>query len=141
MGTFMGEILFIIKLNGACLRPPVPRPLTGNRVMQLKYIDDSSKAASINLKRSLIEDPVNRPRPLNFHERHQTILKPEENILQDELDRFHAWTVDNKLSVNSGKCNIMQFSRSRKYDFPLDFSIGESDGLEEKKTMRIPGPV
>ena len=72
----MGEILFIIKLNGACLRPPVPRPLTGNRVMQLKYIDDSSKVASINLKRSLIEDP----RPLNYHERHQTILKPEENI-------------------------------------------------------------
>ena len=107
--------------------------------MQLKYIDDSSKATSINLKRSLTEDPVNRPRPLNYHERHQTILKPEENVLQHELNRFHAWTLDNKLPVNSGKCYVIQFSRSRKYDFPLDYTIGESDILEEKKTTRILG--
>ena len=138
-GSFLGGLFFIIKFNGACLRPPVPRPLTGNRTLQLKYIDDSSKAASINLKTSLIEDPEERARPFNFHERHQTILKPEEDILQEELDRFHNWTIDNKLRVNSAKCFLMQFSRSRKYDFPLDFTIGGSEILEEKKTMKILG--
>ena len=138
-GTFLGGFFFIIKFNGACLRPPIPRPLTGNRVMQVKYIDDSSQVASINLKRSLIEDPENRPRPFNYHERNQTIIKPEENIIQQELDRFHTWTVNNKLKVNSGKCFVMQFSRSRKYDFPMDFTIGDSDLLEEKKTVRILG--
>ena len=33
----------------------------------------------------------------------------------------------------------MQFSRSRKFDFPLDFTIGNSDILAEKKTLKILG--
>ena len=78
-GTLMGGLLFIIKFNGACLRPPVPRPFTGNKALQLKYIDDSSKVAAVNLKRSLTRDPAERPRPWNYHERHETIIKPEEN--------------------------------------------------------------
>ena len=138
-GTFMGGLMFIVKFTGACLRPPVPRPISGNCAMQLKFVDDSSKLASINLKVSLTQDPVDRPRPLNYHERHQTILKPEHDILQSELDRFHSWTVQNKLSINSKKCYLMQFSRSRKYDFPLDFKIGCSDILEERSSLRILG--
>ena len=123
-GTFLGGLLFIIKFNGACLRPPIPRPLSRNKAMQLKYIDDSTQAASINLKKSLMEDPEIRPRPLKYHERHQTILKPEEDIMQQELDRFYTWTVQNKLPVNRKKCLTMQFSRSHKYDFPMQFTIG-----------------
>jgi hypothetical protein len=135
----MGGLLFIIKFNGACLRPPVPRPISGNKLIQLKYIDDSSKVASINLKRSLTEDPVTRPSPLNYHERHRTIIKSDEDILQQELDRFHFWTKENKFLVNSSKCYTMQFSRSKKYDFPLEYKIGNSDILEEKKTTKILG--
>ena len=33
----------------------------------------------------------------------------------------------------------MQFSRSKKYDFPLEYKIGNSDILEEKKTTKILG--
>ena len=131
--------MFIIKFNGACLRPPVPRPISGNKTMQVKYIDDSSQATSINLKKSLMVDPENRTRPLKFHERHQTILKPEENILQSELDRFYQWTLKNKFVVNSKKCFVMQFSRSRNYDFPIEFKIGGSGHLEEKRVVRILG--
>ena len=79
-GTLMGGLLFIVKFNGACLRPPIPRPMTGNAARQLKYIDDSTQMASINLKKSLIPDEVARPRPLNYHERNQLVLKEEENI-------------------------------------------------------------
>ena len=75
--------------------------------------------ASINLQCSLKEDPVVRPSPLNFHKRHRTVLIPEEDILQQELVRFHTWTVKNKFLVNSSKCYSMQFSRSKNYDFPL----------------------
>ena len=82
--------------------------------MQLKFIDDSSKMASINLKRSLASDPETRPRPLNFHERHQAVLLREDTILQDELDRFHSWTQENKLTVNSAKCFTMMFSQYKK---------------------------
>ena len=79
-GTFLGGLLFIIKFNGACLRPPLPRPFSGNKAMQVRYIDDSTQAASVNLKRSLQAYPVSRPRPLKYHERHQTILKPQEDL-------------------------------------------------------------
>ena len=138
-GTFMGGLLFIVKFNGACLRPPVPRPISGNKLMQLKYIDDSSKVASINLQCSLKEDPVVRPSPLNFHKRHRTVLIPEEDILQQELVRFHTWTVKNKFLVNSSNCYSMQFSRSKNYDFPLEYTIGNSAVLQEKKTTKILG--
>ena len=138
-GTFMGGLMFIVKFNGACLRPPIPRPISGNRAVQFKFIDDSSKVASINLKVSVTKDPNTRPRPYNYHERFETILKPEHNILQSELDRFHTWTELNKLSVSSKKCFVMQFSRSKKYNFAMDFTIGESDLLQEKSTLKILG--
>jgi hypothetical protein len=107
--------------------------------MQVKYIDDSTQAASVNLKRSLQAYPVSRPRPLKYHERHQTILKPQEDIMQSELDRFYSWTTKNKLQINSKKCMTMQFSRSKIYDFPMDYSIGGSNMLEERDTLQILG--
>jgi hypothetical protein len=131
--------LFVIKINGALLRPPVPRPLTGNSAMHVKYIDDTTQLASINLKSSLMPDPVDRQRPLNYHERHQMVLKPEENILQQEVTRFADWTVMNKMVVNKGKCFSMTFSRSNKYDFPPEVSIDGAGFLEEKKTLRMLG--
>merc|ERR1712001_537008 len=63
-GTWMGGFLFLVKFNGICLRPPIPRPISGNGAIQLKYIDDSTKAATVNLKKSLIPDPITRPFPL-----------------------------------------------------------------------------
>ena len=138
-GTFLGGMFFIVKFNGACLRPPVPRPISGNRTLQLKYIDDSSKVASINLKKSLEADPERRQRPFNYHERHQLILKNYENILQEELDRFHSWTITNKLKVNTSKCFVMLFSRSQNFDFPPEYKIRESSYLEEMKMITILG--
>ena len=35
-GTLLGGLLFLMKFNGACLRPSIPRPITGNRTIQLK---------------------------------------------------------------------------------------------------------
>ena len=70
---------------------------------------------------------------------HQLVLKAEENIHQDELDRFHNWTIQNKLKVNQSKCFVMQISRSTKYDFPPEFNIGGSSLLEEKKELTILG--
>ena len=138
-GTFMGGLLFVIKFNGACLRPSIPRPFTGNKTLQLKYVDDSSKVATVNLKRSLERDPFERPRPWNFHERNQTVIRDEENLLQYELARFHTWAVENKFLVNTKKCYVMQFSRSRIHDFPMEYTIGRSEMLEEKKTVKILG--
>ena len=104
--------------------------------MQLKYIDDSSQVASINLRMSLEQDLNSRPRPLNYCERTQMKLKREENILQQEFQEF---CTQNKLLTITKKCFAMLFSRSRSYAFPTEFIIGNSELLTVKKTLRILG--
>ena len=138
-GTWLGGLLFIIKFNGACLRPPVPRPLTGNRGIQLKYVDDSSKMASINLKKSLEQDSSLRPRPLNYNERTEMRLKDSENILQQELDRFQVFCTQNKLVINSNKSFVMLFNRSRTLAFPPEFTIANGEHMKVVKTLRVLG--
>ena len=138
-GTWLGGMLFIVKFNGACLRPPIPRPISGNTAQQFKYIDDSCQVASVNMKVSLEPDPVARPRPLNYYERTEMRLKPEENVLQQQLKLFEDFTIQNKLVINSSKCFVMYFSRSKNYAFPPEFSIGDTQVLEVKKTHRVLG--
>ena len=116
-GTQLGGFLFIIKFNGICLRPAIPRP-NGNRAIQYKFVDDASKAASINLKCSLIPDPKSRQFPLAFSERTQMVLDQRENVLQQELTRFHDETQQSNLLANKSKTFIMLFNFSKKYAFP-----------------------
>ena len=115
-GTWLGGFLFIIKFNGICLRPAIPRP-NGNLAIQLKFVDDSNKAASINLKNSLIPDPRTRQFPLTFNERTGMILNPSENVLQFELNRFQQETQQQNLVANRQKTFIMLFNPSKKYTF------------------------
>ena len=131
--------MFIVKFNGACLRPPIPRPISRNSRMELKYIDDSSQLASVNLRLSLEPDLQARPRPLNFHERTGIKLKPEENILQQELIKFEEFCTKNKLVINSSKCFAMLFTRSRTHAYPPEVSIGNTDIMKVKKTHRVLG--
>ena len=138
-GTWLGGLLFIVKFNGACLRPPIPRPLSGNRGIQLKYIDDSTQAASINLGVSLEADLSYRPRPLKYHERTQMKLQVEENVLQQELTKFEDFAMRNKLVINSKKCFVMLFTRSKIHAFPPEFSIGRVNILETKDYHKILG--
>ena len=140
-GTWLGGLCFIVKLNGACMRPPIPRPITKNECMQVKFVDDATQIASVNLKNSLMPDPVSRQRPLNYHERTETILSPQENVLQAELQKFQKFALSNKLVVNRKKCYVMKFSRSKKYDFPAELTIGGSDMLEVKRKHRILGII
>ena len=42
--------------------------------MHALYIDDLSEAEAIELKKQLVDDPVQRPFPLNYHERTQHVL-------------------------------------------------------------------
>jgi hypothetical protein len=69
------------------------------------------------------------------------VLKQEEDIVTQELDRFSQFTNQNGFVINRKKCYTMVFSRSRKYDFPPEFSIGNSDFLVEKKEATILGVV
>ena len=137
-GTWLGGFLFTIKFNGICLRPPIPRHCR-NTSIQLKYVDDSTKLASVNLKQSLQDDLMKRPLPLNYHERTQKCLKPEDNVLQKELDRFYEETTKNNLVTNESKSFVMVFNQSRKLSFSPEFTLGPSAILEVRKTLKVLG--
>jgi hypothetical protein len=133
-GTWLGGFLFIIKFNGVLLRPEVPRLM-----VKVKYIDDASQAFAIKLRASLAPDPVARPRPLNFSERHETVLRSEDNVVQETLEQFTLDAEANRFVVNKGKCYVMKFSRAVKYDFPVEFKMGGGALLEEKQVLRVLG--
>ena len=137
-GTWLGGFLFIIKFNGICLRPSIPRP-NGNTAIQLKYIDDASKAASINLKKSLIPDTQVRPQPLNLYEASGKIIDPQENVLQHELDRFQIETTKNNFVTNKKKTMVMVFNNAKNYTFNPEFRMGDSETLSVKKELKILG--
>ena len=64
-GALLGGIIFIVKFNGAFLRPPIPShikgPISKSRSEKVKFVDDGTVAVSINLKQCLIPDPVHFP--------------------------------------------------------------------------------
>ena len=137
-GTWLGGFLFLIKFNGICLRPSIPRP-NGNKAIQLKYIDDATKAASINLRKSLIPDPKIREKPLNFHERTQMIVDPQENVLQHELDRFKLEKTRNNFVTNEKKTAIMVINNSKKHAFAPEFKLGNSGILKTYTELKVLG--
>ena len=67
------------------------------------------------------------------------ILDPQENILQDELDRFEKEVRESNLVINKKKSQVMMCNPSKKYDFPPEFSIGGSDWLEVRSSLKLLG--
>ena len=124
-GALLGIILFIIKFNGALLRPCIPR-LTS---LSLKYIDDLSLLQAINLKTSLRPDAADRPRPLSFNERTQQVLLADDNPMQTELRALRDFATTNLMKIKEGKTSVMKFNFSRTRDFPPELKM---EGFEEQ---------
>ena len=76
--------------------------------MHAVFIDDLSKAVAINLEKQLMSDPVQRPYPLNYHERTRHVLKS--STLQEDLIKIEQFTIDNKMKINEQKSKIMIFN-------------------------------
>ena len=77
-----------------------------------------------------------RPKPLNYHGRTGLRIRGEENILQQELEKFQEFALQNKLVINSKKCYSMLFTRSRNYAFPPEFSVGNKKVPEVKNSQK-----
>ena len=140
-GALLGGLIFIVKYNGACLRPQIPRiTLTLSHSLSVKYVDDHSCAVKINLKNCLDQDPCNRPRPLKYHERTQHILPRYSNFLQNMLDNLHSFTDDNLMKINVQKSKVMLFNTSRNFDFPPELLIpGSNDLLDVIESTKLLG--
>ena len=100
-GAFLGIFCFIVKYNGAALRPQIPRLMFQNvckkslmkttcptpscdkhpKDTHCIYIDDLSEAEAVRLKQQLVRDPVTRPMPLKYHERTGHIYPAQNSLL------------------------------------------------------------
>ena len=121
-GALLGGLIFIVKYNGASLRPAIPRLIISKQEsISVKYVDDHSCAVRINLKNSLVNDLETRPKPLNFHERTGHVLPMLSNQLQETLNDLHSFTENNLMKINVEKTKIFLFNTSRNFDFPLSF--------------------
>ena len=117
-GAYLGGLIFIIKYNGALLRPLIPRPIktpaTNSKSESVKFVDDGTVAVSIDLKKCLVSDPVTRPYPRNFHERTGHILPQENNLLHYFIEDTEKFVQTNKMVINKKKTKVISFTKSRK---------------------------
>ena len=154
-GAFLGIFFFIIKYNAAALRPVIPR-LTGplgctktrsncklelcnrhSNNMHALYLDDLSEAEAINLKKQLIKNPVQRPYPLNYHERTEQIFP--ESSLQKQLLNIENFTITNKMKINASKSNIMIFNKAKNNDFQPEYAFSDGQTLSVIEETRLLG--
>ena len=144
-GAHLGGLIFIVKYNGAFLRPPIPRnvfgPIQTSKAKAVKFVDDGSVAVSINLKTCLSDDPRIRPLPLNYHERTCSVLPPENNLLQYYLDDVEKFAFENKMRINPKKTKIISFNKSRKYDYPPELKLSDGELLDVVTDVRLVGVI
>ena len=158
-GAFLGIFFFIVKYNGASLRPPIPRIMfqqepesctaklrscskqsctEHSKYMHALYIDDRTDAEAIDLKKQLISNNVHRPLPLNYHERTGHVLPPG-TILQKQLERIEDFTEKNQMKINTSKSKVMVFNKSRNLDFPPEIAFKNGELLECIETTKLLG--
>ena len=142
-GAYLGGLIFIIKFNGAFLRPPIPRPISygDSSALKVKYIDDGTVAVNVSLKSCLINDPVSRPRPLSFEERSGHVLPPQNNLLQYYVYDTEGFAAENNLMINKKKSKLIKFSNSRKLDFPPEITFRDGSLLESTTEMTLLGVI
>lgn len=144
-GAYLGGIIFIIKYNGAFLRPPIPRniagPVTESKHEKVKFVDDGTVAVSIDLKKCLVPDPVPRPRPLNYRERTGHILPDVNNLLHYFVKDTEKFVETNNLVINKKKTKVMLFNKSRKLDFPPEVQFSNSIPIEYITETKLVGVV
>ena len=127
------------------MRPPIPRGIQGPvckaKAEKVKFVDDGTVAVSVDLKASLIPDPVQRTKPLNYHERTGHILPAKNNLLQYYLSDTENFVQENKMIINKQKTKVMSFTKSRKWDFPPEVHFGDGSQLEYVYETKLLGVI
>ena len=73
-GCYLGGLIFVIKFNGALMRPKIPRlnslsSKANDNFGHWKYFDDATVAAAVNLRQDLEAEIIQRPKPLKMDEK------------------------------------------------------------------------
>ena len=123
-GCYLSVVLFIIKFNGALLRPPVPRcicslsqmscneermkfraqlrnkKLNPGNDLTCKFVDDCCAAATYKLKEAIEKVAQPYVKPVTFNQRTGHCIKEGENKAQTIIDDFCDFTSNNKFVIN-----------------------------------------
>ena len=105
----------------------------------VKYVDDATAASSIDLKKSLIKDPITRQKPLTLNEQCELILPVEKNSIQNQVYELAKFTKKNKMKINENKTKLIVFNPTRKWKFPPEVSFPGSENLEVVTQAKILG--
>ena len=95
---------------------------------------------AVNLKNSLLSDPVDRVRPLDYNERTRQVLPLENNQMQELLNNLEMFTSQKQLKIKERKTNVIKFKFSRTQDFPPELDIpGFNNNIEVIKESKLLG--
>ena len=93
---------------------------------------------AVNLKNSLLSDPVDRVRPLDYNERTRQVLPLENNQMQELLNNLEMFTSQKQLKIKERKTNVIKFNFSRTQDFPPELGIpGFNNNIEVIKETKL----
>merc|ERR1712081_114943 len=140
-GTVLGGLIFIVKVNGLLLRPSIPRKYLepSNIQASVKFMDDATSACSINLRETLIPDPVDRQSPLTYHEKDRLILPLNQNPLKPILEDIEDFTIHQNLKINESKTEVMVFNMSKCWQFPPEVGFSADKNLDYVRKAKVLG--
>ena len=144
-GAYMGGLIFMIKYNGAFLRPPIPRPIKGpvskSKAKKVKFVDDGTVAVSLDLQQCLVSDSEQRAKPVTYHERTQHILPPQNNLLHYYIKDTEHFASENKMVINKSKTKVISFNKARKWDFPPEMKFLDGTPIEHVSQTKLVGVI
>ena len=94
----------------------------------------------MNLKEQSERDPNPTPvLPRQYHERTGHTLKPENNVLQELLDKLKTYADENKMKINETKTKIMIFNQATSIDVLPRVYMTPEKTLEVVEEMKLLG--
>ena len=114
-------------------------PVSKSKSAKVKFVDDGTAAVSVNLKSSLIPDPVDRARPQNYHERTGHVLPRDQNLLQLYVNEAEDFFARNKMVMNKQKTKVITFTKSKKWDFPPELTFDDGTYIDCVQNIKLVG--
>jgi hypothetical protein len=153
-GTRLGMFLFLVLINFAGFPAQDISVNIGDEITKLKnkrkpllnthlkYIDDLTFAAAINLKEKLIVIPdPDVPLPLSFQERTRHLLPYEDNVIQQQFDKLKTFANDQQMVINEQKTKAILFNSGINHDFLPQIETEAGEMLEVVEEVKLLGIV
>ena len=145
-GTILGMFLFIILINPIEFGPTenlgqiiTSRNFTKMKSSHFKYIDDLTLTEKITLKSDLEKQTDVMELPATYHQRTGHRLKANHCSTQNKVNQIAEFADKNEMMINTSKCNVMLFNRSRKYDFYPSIKINQNEEIPVTESLKLLG--